>query len=250
MGASATAPLTCQADKFDIPAGVRYLRCSASAPMLKSGARATQIALQEKSQPWTSVAGRSFEDIEVARDLFALLIHTSADRIALIPSASYGLAVAAQNVPIRPGSGILMLEEQFPSNVYVWRERARSCGANIVTVPRPSDQNWTAAVLEHVTPDIAVVALPTCHWLDGTRVDVAQIAPLCKEAGAALVIDASQTLGVLPFDASKIQPDFMVTVSEKWMLGAPQVAFLCADAQYAAGQPLEFNWMNRAGCPI
>jgi selenocysteine lyase/cysteine desulfurase len=61
------------------------------------------------------------------------------------------------------------------------------------------------------------------------------------------VIDASQSLGALPLDVSTLSPDFVVAVGYKWLLGPLGVGYLYVAEQYRDGEPLEENWVNRAG---
>ncbi|HEV8044223.1 MAG TPA: aminotransferase class V-fold PLP-dependent enzyme, partial [Rubrobacter sp.] len=161
------------------------------------------------------------------------------------PSVSYGIAVAAANVPVRDGQKILILEDQFPSNVYPWRELATRRGAKLVTVPRPEDHDWTRAVLERIDEDTAVVAVPNCHWTDGSLLDLPQIGAGGREAGAALVVDGIQSLGAYPFDVEKVRPDFLVASSYKWLLGPYSVGFVYVGEGYREGRPIEHNWINR-----
>ena len=80
------------------------------------------------------------------RKLFADLINADADDIAFAPAVSYGMAQAAHNIPIRRTQRIVTLSEQFPSNVYPWMDLAERTGARHVVVPRPADDDWTAAL--------------------------------------------------------------------------------------------------------
>src|ERR671916_333294 len=115
---------------FEIPDEVCYLNCSYMSPQLRSVRAVGERALARKSRPWEITPRNFFEDSETARALFAELVGGEADGVALIPSVSYGIAVAAANVKVEPGEYILILEDQFPSNVYAWRELAARNDAN------------------------------------------------------------------------------------------------------------------------
>src|SRR5215213_6506372 len=153
---------------FEIPEDVAYLNCAYMSPQLRSVREVGERAVARKSQPWNITASDFFEDSEKSRALLARLVGGDPDGVALIPSVSYGIAVAAANVPVRERQRILILEDQFPSNVYSWRELAKHSGAKLVTVPRPPDHDWTSAVLDDLDEDSAVVAVPNCHWTDGS----------------------------------------------------------------------------------
>ncbi len=232
---------------FEIPDGVCYLNCAYMSPQLRSVREVGERALARKSQPWEIMPQDFFEDSEVARELFAELVGGEADGVALIPSVSYGIAVAAANVPVERGQSIVVLAEQFPSNVYTWRELAKREGAELVTVPRPADHEWTRAVLEHVDERCAVVAVPNCHWTDGSLVDLTRVGEGVRKVGAALVVDGIQSLGAHPFDVSEVRPDFLVASSYKWLLGPYGVGFMHVGEKFREGEPIEHNWINRRG---
>ncbi len=222
-----------------------YFNCAYLSPLLRSVREAGQWGIDQKLSPWKVTPEDFFTDSEEARRLFGQLIEAPPSDIALIPSASYGLAVAARNLPLQAGDQILLLEEQFPSNVYIWQQLARTSGAEILTVPRPSDGNWTAAILASLSPRVALATLPQCHWADGSFVDLARLAPEIRAVGAQLVLDLSQSLGAMPFSIPEIQPDFMVSVAYKWLLGPYGSAILYVAPKHQEGSPLEETWMGR-----
>jgi selenocysteine lyase/cysteine desulfurase len=232
---------------FEIPEDVAYLNCAYMSPQLRSVREVGERAVARKSRPWEITPQDFFEDCEKSRQLFARLVGGEADGVALVPSVSYGVAVAAANVPVREGQRILILEDQFPSNVYSWRELAQHSGANLVTVVRPADHDWTSAVLAHLDENTAVVAVPNCHWTDGSLLDLASIGERAREAGAALVVDGIQSLGAHPFDARQVRPDFLAASAYKWLLGPYGAGFLYVGEEWREGTPIEHNWINRRG---
>ena len=236
-----------QRGQFDIPEEISYLNCAYMGPQPRSAREIGEKAAARKSRPWEITPDMFFEDTEESRALFARLVGGDADGVALIPSVSYGVAVAAANVPLREGESILILEDQFPSNVYAWRELAARRGAKLVTVPRPEDLDWTAAVLGHLDETAAVVSVPNCHWTDGSILDLTRVGERAREAGAALVVDGIQSIGAHPFDAGVVRPDFLIAASYKWLLGPYGVGFMYVGEEYREGTPIEHNWINRRG---
>ncbi|HKH76804.1 MAG TPA: aminotransferase class V-fold PLP-dependent enzyme [Rubrobacteraceae bacterium] len=232
---------------FEIPDNVCYLNCSYMSPQLRSVRAVGQRAVERKSRPWQITPRDFFEDSETSRALFAELVGGEADGVALIPSVSYGIAIAAANVPVERGQGIVVLAEQFPSNVYPWRELAKKKDSRLVTVPRPDDYDWTNAVLERVDEGTAVVAVPNCHWTDGSLLDLARVGEAVRAVGAALVVDGIQSLGARPFDVSEVRSDFLVTSSYKWLLGPYGAGFMHVGERFREGEPIEHNWINRRG---
>jgi selenocysteine lyase/cysteine desulfurase len=165
--------------------------------------------------------------------------------VAVLPAVSYGVAIAAQNLPFAQANTVVVLEAEFPSNYYAWKELADRQRGDVVTVARPSDGDWTPAILEAIDERVAIVSVPHCHWTDGSLLDVAAIGERAREVGAALVIDGTQSIGALPFDVRAIQPDFVITALYKWLLGPYSAAVMWCAPQHRRGQPLEFSWITK-----
>jgi len=239
--------IPCQRDMFDLPENVTYLNCAYTSPLLKTAQQAGRTAIQAKANPWTIKADDFFSNAETARGLFARLVDCKPDNVAIVPAVSYGIALAARNLPVARDQSIVILQDQFPSNVYPWMRVAHEKNAVVKTVQRPPDSDWTPAVLEAVDSDTAVVAVPNCHWTDGTLLDLVKIAEKCRKVQAALVVDGIQSVGAMPFSMERVQPDFLVAASHKWLLGAYSFGFCYVSPKWHGGTPLEENWFNRAG---
>jgi selenocysteine lyase/cysteine desulfurase len=240
-------PLPAQRHLFELPDGVTYLNCAYMSPQLRAVRAAGEAALAIKAQPWRVKPEDFFTGSEALRGLFARLVGADADGVALVPSASYGMAVAAANVRVREGQRLVVLAEEFPSNLYPWREVARRARAEVFTVPRPEDGDWTRAVLAAVDGRCAVVAVPHCHWTDGSWLDLARVGARAREVGAALAVDGTQSVGALPLDVGTVRPDFLVAAGYKWLMGPYSQGYLYVAPQHREGVPVEQNWLMRQG---
>ncbi len=237
--------IPCQKHLFNIPEDITYLNCAYLSPLLRSVSRAGHKGVAAKEQPWQLTPQDFFTQTEQTRGLFAEIIDARPDDIAIIPAVSYGISVAALNIKLSAGDAILILEDQFPSNVYSWREVAKETSAIVKTISRPEDEDWTRALLDYIDENTAVVAVPNCHWTNGGMIDLVKIGERCRKIGAALVVDATQSIGALPFSVAEVQPDFLVTASYKWLFGPYSLGFLYVHPRYQDGKPLEHGWIAR-----
>ena len=233
-------------DQFDIPADRAYLNSAFLGPLPIAAVEAGRAALEAKAQPWRVTTESFFDPVDRLRTLIAGYLDGDADGIAVVPSVSYGIATAAANVDLGAGSTIVVLAEQFPSNVYEWRTLAASVGAEVLTV-HPGPDGWTPRVLEAIDGRTAVVAIEPAHWSDGSTVDLVAVGHAARAVEAALIVDVSQTLGAVPFPIAEISPDFVVGVGYKWLLGAYGTGFLWAASERRSGRPLEQCWLPREG---
>ncbi len=238
--------LPSQRHLFEIPPEFAYLNCGYMSPLMKPALEAGMAGLARKTHPWELTAQEFFSGAEDFRATAAKFFGATADCVAIVSSASYGIETAARNLPVGKGQTILVLDEQFPSNYYPWQRLARANGAAIKTVPWPKDNDWTSAVLDALTSEVAIAALPHVHWTSGGQLDLIRIGAACRKIGAALALDLTQSLGILPFSVNEIEPDFAVAACYKWLLGPYTVGVLYASPKWHNGAPLEEGWIQRA----
>jgi len=238
--------LPCQRDLFDIPSEVTYLNCAYMSPLMTTVLKAGGQGLARKAHPWELTSDTFFTGSESFRATAARLLDASPDCLAIVPSASYGMATAAHNLPVRKGQSILVLDEQFPSNYYIWQRLAAEHGARLKVVPWPENDDWTAGVLDGLTDEVAIAALPHVQWSSGGRLDLVRIGQKCRQLGAGLALDLTQSLGALPFSVREVEPDFAVAASYKWLMGPYTTGLLYVAPRWHHGIPLEENWIQRA----
>jgi selenocysteine lyase/cysteine desulfurase len=232
---------------FEIPEGIAYFNTANLAPQLRSVRAAGEAALDRRARPWTISSADWFSDVERLRGLFAQVIGADAEGVAIIPATSYGLAVAAANLTAEPGDRVLLLEEEYPSAVYTWRAFARRTGAELQTVGREDGQSWSEAILGALDERTRIASLTNVRWTNGALIDLAPVCERVHELGAALVLDVSQSAGAMALEVSKLRPDYLVSVGYKWLLGPLSLAYMYVDERHREGQPIEHNWILRAG---
>jgi selenocysteine lyase/cysteine desulfurase len=241
------AALGSQRGAFDVPRDVAYFNTASLSPQLHRVRLAGERALERRGRPWTIASPDWFSDVERLRALFGRLISADPAGVALVPATSYGFSVAWRNLHLRAGDRILVLDGEYPSGIYSWRTAARNTGAEIVTVAREAGQTWTGAILAALEERIRVVSVPNVHWTDGALVELEVVADRAHELGCRLVVDACQSVGVMPLDVRRVRPDFLVTVGYKWLLGPFALGYLYVAEEHRGGEPLEENWIVRVG---
>jgi len=212
---------------------------------LRSVSEAGAVGLGRKEQPWTLGPEAFFDEVDVARELFAQLLGATANDIAIVPAASYGVAVAAANIDLGHRNRIVVLKDQFPSNYYSWQELAQRQDGQLITVERQPDQTWTTAIVAAIDDRTAVVSIPNVHWTDGRRIDLVQIRSRCDETDTMLCVDLSQSLGVIPFSVNNIKPDYLFCAGYKWLMCPYASSFLYVDPKHQEGRPIEQSWAIR-----
>lgn len=235
---------------FDIPDDVSYLNTAYMSPLPRASVEAGWMALERKSHPWTIAAEDFFVPGDAYRSLVAELLGADADGVAITPSVSFGLSTFASLLPLSEGQVVVVPADEFPSNLLPWQVAADRAGATVERVPRGGEGSGTAGLVEAVErlgERVALVAVPACHWTDGTPYDLPEVARAARAVGAAVAVDLSQSLGAVPFGASTVEPDVVVGVNYKWLLGPYSLGFAWFAPPWRDGMPLEHGWASRAG---
>lgn len=236
--------IPCQRHLFDVPEEIAYFDCAAFSPITKASRNAGTSGVGRKTQPWLLGNQEFSVEPDLARTIFSRLIHASPEDVALVPATSYGIATAAANLPVKPSQKIVLLVDQYPNNVLPWIEKRDNEGAELVFVKRASDDNFTDGIINAIDENTAIVALPHCFWTDGTVIDLTKVGKHCRKVNAALVVDATQSVGALPFDVNEIQPDFLVVSGYKWLLCPYTTSFLYVAPKRHDGVPIENAWSD------
>ena len=238
-------------DLFEVPREIAYLNNGSFTPLPRSVRVAGEDGVAAKSAPWSMDPEAIRQRAEAVRAAAARFIGAQADDIAIVHSAAYGIATAAANLPVERSTRILLIEGEFPSLSLEWARLAEERGAILDMVPRPADGDWTSALLERIEtrglPPVGIAAVTPLVWTDGSLIDLERLTPKLREQGAAIVVDATQGVGILTIDVGRLGADYLVFPTYKWLLGPYTLAFLYVAPSRQGGVPLEQHANNRRG---
>src|SRR3984893_4773020 len=171
---------------------------------------------EESAANFENFAGL-LKSIQEARTSAASLIGSSPDEIALIGPTSLGLSLFANGIDWKPGDEVICYLDDYPANVYPWLN-LRSRGVT-VRLLRPAETGALTPdlVAEALTPKTKLVALASCNFVSGYRIDLSAIGKLLREKEILFSVDAIQSLGAFPTTVEYV--DFLSADAHKWMLG-------------------------------
>ena len=212
--------MDCKKTEFNLDPNITYLNCAYMSPLMHSVEEAGIHGIKKKRQPNIISGEDFFSESDELRTEFAKLINSEqSNQCVVIPSVSYGMANVAKNLQLKKGDNIIVVGEQFPSNVYPWVEVAKKAEAEIITVPPPQSENergklWNEEILNAINSRTQLVACGHIHWADGTIFDLRSIRQKTFEVDAWLVIDGTQSLGAVPFDVNRLKPDALIAAGK------------------------------------
>ncbi|HWV81810.1 MAG TPA: aminotransferase class V-fold PLP-dependent enzyme [Hyphomicrobiaceae bacterium] len=241
--------LAAQRHLFDIPREVAYFNAAGWSPLPRVTQEAARQAVARKAQPWKIDAAFANAQHERARAAAARLIGADPADIALVSSVGYGVAIAGKVLAPAKGSRVLVLENDHTSPVLEWQTRAEAQGFVVETVPQPADADWTRAILEAIerpgAQPLALCSISSVHWSDGGLVDLARVQAALQRQGAAFLVDATHGVGVIATHVQRLDPDFLIFPTYKWVLGPYGRAFVYVAKRRQEGVPLEQTSFGR-----
>lgn len=171
-----------------------------------------------------------WERIHSARNQAAGLLGCAADEISLLGPTSLGLSLVANGLAWEAGDEVICYGDDYPANVYPWLN-LRSQGVTVTTLKpeRAGHIDW-GLIEASLTSRTRLVALASCHYLSGYRIDVPTIGKRLHERGVLFCVDGIQTLGVLPTTVEDV--DFLSADAHKWLLGPNGAGMLYVSAQH------------------
>jgi cysteine desulfurase / selenocysteine lyase len=163
--------------------------------------------------------------ISGARLSAAGMIGAAPEDIAFVLNTSDGLNLLASGLAWRPGDRILLVDREFPANVYPFMN-LRRLGVEIDFAPQRDGVVTVEDVAEGIRPETRLVAVSWVQFLSGCLLDLAQLSALCRDRGVLLSVDAIQGLGALRMNLAETPVDFMSAGVQKWQLGPQGVAIV------------------------
>lgn len=222
-------------------------------PMLKKVEKAGIKGIHFQRKPDKIMPEDFFRNIEKIKGSFSRLINCkNPDRIAYVPAASYGLANVTNNIKLERGEGVVVVGDQFPSNVYPWMNLTKKYDGELKFVKKQTSsksqgKKWNEDILSAIDKKTKVVSMGIVHWADGTLFDMKKIREKTRENNALLIIDGTQSIGSMPFDVDDIQPDALVCAGYKWLMGPYGSGLSYFGEFFDDGEPIEESWINRKG---
>src|ERR1035438_6110433 len=178
-----------------------------------------------------------------ARKLGAQLLNCQPEEIALVGPTSLALSFVAAGLKFRRGDNILIYHDDYPSNVYPWMALAekgvevRLLNTRGLGVIRPKD------VTGQIDESTRLVALASCHFISGYRLEFPAIGKFLRERGILFCLDGIQTLGAFPTTVEHV--DFLASDAHKWLLGpcGAGVLYVRRELQEKLNPPI-YGWHN------
>lgn len=167
------------------------------------------------------------DDLAELRERFAALIGAQPTQIAITDNTSRASALAIRLLDrIDPDGAVVVDDTTYPSSIYTWLTHGRHQIRPVATRSAASGEEAAAAIAAAVDDDVLAVIVSHVCPLTGFRHDLQALVGALRGTRARLMVDAAQSLGVVPVDLARDRVDVLVGTSMKWLLGIPGIAYL------------------------
>ncbi len=202
--------------EFPVTRDKIFLGHAGVAPLTRAAAQAVQDYAWEITENFQEV-GDFFSNLQRTRQLASDLIQAKPEDIALIGPTALGLNLVALGIDWSVGDEVVYYPQDYPSNVYPWSDLRRKGVRPVALKPENPGQITPELVMASLSSKTKLVALSSCHYLTGYRLDYQTIGVELKKRGILFCLDSIQSLGATPIDVQFI--DFLSADSHKWLLG-------------------------------
>jgi selenocysteine lyase/cysteine desulfurase len=181
------------------------------------------------------------------RQLAARLLNAQVEEIAFVGPTSLALSYVASGLSFRKNDNILIYLDDYPSNVYPWMALAEKGVQVRLLNLRQLGCIRLIDVQGQVDEHTRLVALASCHFVAGYRIDLQGIGRFLRDRNIAFCVDGIQTLGAFPTTVEQI--DFLAADAHKWMLGPSAAGILYVGKTWQERlRPPVYGWHN-IRCP-
>ncbi|MCP3981559.1 MAG: aminotransferase class V-fold PLP-dependent enzyme [bacterium] len=195
-----------------------WLNCAHQGPLPTVAADEAREAVVWKTSPHELTTERFSAVPQRLREALGALLGVPADDVILGNSASYGMHLLANGLPLEAGDEVLLMQGDFPSNLLPWTGlEARGVGVRFL---EPRDRMLQPdEVAQGIGPATRVLCLSWVHSFSGRVAQIEAIGRICRERGVRFVVNGSQAVGARPIDLSRSPVDALLGVGFKWLCG-------------------------------
>ena len=236
--ASGEAFWTIVREQFVMPPDLAVMNaanlCASSRPVLETLTKETRGV---DFDPSPANRARLMPEKEETRKALAAFLRVTPEEIVITRNTSESNNLVSNGLDLKAGDEVIVHEDNHPSNLNAWREKARRFGFTVVTVaqknPHPGMEYYVEAYRQAMTPRTKVITFTHLSSTVGDLMPAQELCALARDRGVLSLLDGAQSFGLLDVDLAAIRPDFYSGSAHKWPCGAREcgVLYVNKDAQ-------------------
>ena len=201
--------------------------CPASRPVLEALKRESDSVDRD---PSAQNRARLGGEKEATRKVIAGFLRVTPEEIVITRNTSEANNMVSSGLDLKAGDEVIVFQDNHPSNLTAWNEKAKRFGFTVVTVaqknPHPGMEYYIDAYRKAITPRTKVLSFTHLTSSVGDLFPAKELCALAREHGVMSMLDGAQSFGLLDVNIADISPDFYTGSAHKWPCGARECGVL------------------------
>jgi selenocysteine lyase/cysteine desulfurase len=206
--------------------------CPASRPVLEALKRETDSVDKDPSAQNRS---RLNGEKENTRKALAAFLRVAPEEIVITRNTSEANNLVSSGLDLKAGDEVIVFQDNHPSNLTAWNEKAKRFGYTVVTIPQknphPGMEHYLDAYKKAITPKTRLLSFTHMSSTVGDMFPAKELCALAREHGVLSLVDGAQSFGFLDVNLTDISPDFYTGSAHKWPCGARECGVLYINAR-------------------
>ena len=201
--------------------------CPASRPVLEALKRETDSVDRD---PSAQNRARLSGEKENLRKTLAAFLRVTPEEIVITRNTSEANNMVSSGVELKAGDEVIVFQDNHPSNLTAWNEKAKRFGFTVITIPQknphPGMEHYIDAYTKAITPRTKLLSFTHLSSSVGDLFPAKELCALARERGVMSLVDGAQSFGLLDVNLTDISPDFYTGSAHKWPCGARECGVL------------------------
>lgn len=218
-------------EQFVMPPDLAVMNAANLCPASRPAAEAlTRESSSVDTDPSPNNRARLMPEKEKTRVALAEFLRVAPEDVIITRNTSESNNMVSNGLDLKAGDEVLLHEDNHPSNLVAWQEKAKRFGFSVVVVPQknphPGAEYYIEAFTKAITPRTKVMSVTHLTSTVGDMMPAKELAALARSRGILFLLDGAQSFGLLDVNLADIQPDFYSGSAHKWPCGARECGVL------------------------
>ncbi|HBK22400.1 MAG TPA: cysteine lyase [Planktothrix sp. UBA10369] len=191
------------------------------------------------------------QETQLTRHLVANELGISPETLTFTENVTVGCNIVLWGIDWQPGDHLLISDCEHPGILAIIQEIQRRFHLEVSFFPLRETLNQgdpVAMISEYLKPNTRLLVISHILWNTGQVLPLTEIVNLCHNYNTKVLVDAAQSVGVLPLKLAETGVDFYGFTGHKWLCGPDGLGGLYVSAESLSElSPTFIGWRSIIG---
>jgi selenocysteine lyase/cysteine desulfurase len=157
-------------------------------------------------------------------------LNAEQEALAITRNTSESNNTIVNGLDLGPGDEVLLWEQNHPTNLHAWEQRARRMGFSVKVIALPANPSSAEQVVDAfadaVSDNTKLLAFSHISNVSGLRLPAAEICAFARSRNIMSLVDGAQSFGFMDIDLRTMACDFYTGSAHKWLMGPKETGVL------------------------